>query len=442
MPRATGLIAIAICAAAALGVAPAQAAPECGIVAVRTALATNQLGSLRGCNADTIESNFRQLGLPVIRDGRADAGVDKGFVSDVRRDGKEIHLIISTGAPAPAPVPIAPAPAPIPPPVAPGPPTPDPPPPPPLPRPVSFSITDAAPAQEGQPITFHIIRTGDDGRAHDVGLDYPGNANLLVDHPRSFRFEPGDPSQKDLSLNTGTGLPGDGNHDVQVALVPTKGTEIGVPRLAKGTITDAPLPPPPANVIYQIKLDQPVARGGDLRFTVSRTGPLGPASLEYRVDQPAAMLAVDAVAPRIEFPEGKADVPLVVSAGQYLPCYDPPVVTLEDGKETNAAGSFTDPPSADACREHWPNWWDEFVDSFGPNLPLALAAAALGAAVLARMIWKPPIVPSCKIGLGMPSFQPIEDPVSRWPPFSADVVIEPGERSVTQPLPRVEPTDG
>jgi len=215
-----------------------------------------------------------------------------------------------------------------------------------------------------------------------------------------------------------------------------------VPRLGKATVTDAPLTPPPGTqepVSYSIVPDEAVPRGSDLTFTVTRTGPLGPASLEYRFEQPGTMTAVDAIPPRVEFPEGKADASLVITAGQYWKCEAPPVVTLEDGKGTYAAARFTNPPPP-SCAP--PPWWKRVLVWIGDNLPVALGGAALAGAVLTHLLWKPPIVPSCTINPGALSMLPLEQPASRWPKFAADVVIQPGECSVTQPLPKVEPADG
>lgn len=309
---------------------------------------------------------------------------------------------------------------------------------------VSFSISNADPVAEGKALIFHITRTGDDGQVHEVGLDYPKNANLLADHPRTFRFEPGEPSQRDLSLNTVSGLPGDGNHDVEVALVPTKGTEIGVPRVATGTITDVPLPPA---VNYGLQADPDAKREQNVSFTLTRTSPQTPAAVPYRVEQDASELTADAATPRqANFPGDELSTPIIIPAAQFSPCGGPLTVRLSqpDGTELSATAEFSE-PVPDWCNPPPPPpWWIILIDWMRVNIALVLGGIALIGGTIAHHIFKPPVEvePSLEIKPGAASFQPLEDPASRWPKFSADLTIEPGDFRVTQPLPRLEPDDG
>ena len=334
---------------------------------------------------------------------------------------------------------------------------------------VSFSIADAEPVEEGKAIVFHIVRAGDDGQAHEIGLDYPKNANLLVDHPRSFRFEPGEPSRRDLSLETVPGLPGDGNHDVEVALVPTKGTEIGVPRVGSGTITDIPLPATAAT--YRLQPDPNAKREQNVSFTLFRTSPQTPATVPYRVEQDGSELIADGAAPRqATFRGNELDTPIIIPAAQFSPCGGSLTVRLSqpDGTELSATAEFSE-PVPDWCNPPpRRSWWDMLIDDYGPDLVvLVLVGIALTGAAVAHFIFKPPVEagptpeppgsdggedplpetqadvqPSLEIKPGAAVFHPLEEPVSRWPKFSADVTIEPGDLYVTQPLPRLESDDG
>ena len=330
---------------------------------------------------------------------------------------------------------------------------------------VSFSIADAAPAEEGKPLTFRITRTGDDGRAHEVHVSV-GPENLVAEREKTVRFEPGDPAQKDVPFQTAPGLPGDGPHVVQALLDRVEETaSIGVPRAASGTINDVPLPPPPPKpVTYSITSNGPASRGTELHFTVTRSAPLGPAQLSYRVDREGFM-AETGFPLSVDFPEGEASVPLVVPSGEYSVCDGSVSVTLDDGAGTQAAAEFSDPPPGPPTCGTRTNWWDIFIEWLGPNAALVIGGVCFVGGIIAHHLLpkpsadrRPPVEdpadgerlsetqadvePSLEIKPGTASFRPLEEPVSRWPKFSADVTIEPGDLYVTQPLPRLEPDDG
>jgi len=448
MPRTIGLVAILMCAVvAAFGGASAQTvSPEACIQTARAVLANEGSPDFHGCPGKAAASLLRASHIEFRYDEQPVAGVTRGIVADQRQVDGVVHLIVSTGAAAPPPPPIPAAAVVVPPPAG----VPGaaaaavPPPPPAVSKPVSFSIADAVPAEEGKAIVFHITRTGDDGQAHEIGLDYPKNANLLVEHPRSFRFEPGEPSQRDLSLNTVPGLPGDGPHDVEVALVPTRGIEIGVPRVGTGTITDVPLPPQPT---YSITPDGPASREQDVSFTLTRTAPLTPATVPYRVEQDQNDLFADALnPPQAKFPEGERSTRIVIPAAQFSPCGGPLIVRLSqpEGTEISAAAEFSEPVPA-WCNPTPDPWWKRLLIWMQDNWPAVLGGVALIAGTVAHHILPRPTVdiePSLEIESGTASFQPLEEPASRWPKFGADVTIEPGDSYVTQPLPALEPDDG
>jgi hypothetical protein len=341
--------------------------------------------------------------------------------------------------------------------------------PPPAQRRVSFSIADAAPAEEGKPLTFRITRSGDDGRAHEVRLNYDKNPSLLVNPPPSIRFEPGEPAQKDLVLQTAPGLPGGGNNDVEVRISSADdGAFIGVPRVGTGTITDVPLPPA---VTYGLQADPNAKREQNVSFTLTRTGSLTPADVPYRVEQDQMDLFADAPSPpQARFLEGERSTQIIVPAAQFSPCGGSLTVRLSqpDGTELSATAEFSE-PVPDRCNPPpRRSWWDIMIDDYGLDLVvLVLVGIALTGAAVAHFIFKPPVEagptpeppvphgddnpmpetqadvePSLEINPGAASFQPLEEPVSRWPKFSADVTIEPGDSYVTQPLPALEPDDG
>ena len=305
MPRTIGLVAFVLCAAAAFAAAMAQpaAVDGCDRQAVEEMLVAGGIPNFRGCPVKYAHSRMRatfgdtyQVQLLEDRDA---AGFRSGTVTRQIREGRQVQLYYAA-RPAPAEA-AAPAPPPL---AVVGPPRPAPPPPPPPPPPaavipaaapgaavnpdrppvevyqnVSFSILDAAPVEAGKILIFRVNREGDDGRVHQVNLSYSGGG-LLVDPPQFIRFEPGDPSQKDLEVRTAAAQPGDGDNTVQVLLQPADdGSFIGVPRAASGIITETP--PPPTVVSYGIAADGSFSRGNDLLFTVSRTGPLVP--LSYRI---------------------------------------------------------------------------------------------------------------------------------------------------------------
>ena len=317
--------------------------------------------------------------------------------------------------------------------------------PPPAQRRVSFSIADAAPAEEGKPLIFRITRSGDDGRAHDVRFTYEKDPALLVDPPRSLRFEPGEPSQKDLVLQTAPGLPGDGQHEIQVLISSADdGAFIGVPRAATGTITDAPLPV----VTYQLQADPNAKREQNVSFTLTRTGSLTPADVPYRVEQDQGDLFADAPSPpQARFLEGEPSTQIIVPSGQFSPCGGSLTVRLSQPDETelSATAEFSE-PVPDWCNPPPPPppWWIILIDWMRVNIALVLGGIALIGGIIAHHIFKPPVEvePSLEIKPGAASFQPLEEPASRWPKFGADVTIEPGDSYVTQPLPALEPDDG
>ena len=328
---------------------------------------------------------------------------------------------------------------------------------------VSFSISNAAPVEEGEKLTFRITRSGDDGQAHEVHVSFDPR-NLVTVPEQILRFEPGDAAQKDLLVQTAPGLPGDGNHDVRALLDRVSDGTIGVPREATGTVTDVPLP---EKVTYGITSDGSADRGADLHFTVRRTGPLGPAKLPYSVAQDGATLTLDMQPqPAVEFAEDSDRAPLVVPGELYQVCGSPPWVTLQDGAETNAQAQFSNPPP-DYCRPP-PPWYDPIIKIFDPNdpkFPIVIVVIVLITGITTyRIIRKPrskagssgggaddgddlpksldDIEPSLEINPGPASFHALEEPASRWPKFTAEVTIEPGGFYVTQPLPRLEPDDG
>ncbi len=339
------------------------------------------------------------------------------------------------------------------------------PPPPAVSKPVSFSISNAEPADEGKPLTFPMSRSHDDKRDHEIRLYYEPDSSLLVNPPQSISLKPGENA---LVLQTAPGLPGGGNHTITVFIAPgDANTTIGV-RSASGTITDVPLPPRPT---YSITLDAAASRGTELRFTVTREGPRDRVRLTYSVTQDARTLKDAETEPAVEFPEGKDSATLVIPGNLYLPCGSEPVVTLSDSAGTQRAAEFSDPPAPDCPggggeeRKPWYQPFIEIIDDLGPNLALVLGGIAFIGGVIGHfLIPKPPIdppppmeqprdgerlpetqadvEPSLEIKPGAASFQPLEDPVSRWPKFSADVTIAPGDLYVTQPLPRLEPDDG
>jgi hypothetical protein len=316
---------------------------------------------------------------------------------------------------------------------------------PPAQRRVSFSIADSAPAEEGKPLTFRITRSGDDGRVHEVRLNYDKNPSLLVNPPPSIRFEPGEPAQKDLVLQTAPGLPGGGNNDVEVRISSADdGAFIGVPRVGTGTITDVPLPPA---VTYGLQADPNAKREQNVSFTLTRLGSLTPADVPYRVEQDQRDLFADAPSPpQARFLEGEPSTQIIVPAAQFSPCGGSLTVRLSqpDGTELSATAEFSE-PVPDWCNPPPPPpWWIILIDWMRVNIALVLGGIALIGGIIAHHIFKPPVEvePSLEIKPGAASFQPLEEPASRWPKFGADVTIEPGDSYVTQPLPALEPDDG
>lgn len=306
--------------------------------------------------------------------------------------------------------------------------------------PVIFSISDAAAVAEGKPLAFRVSRAGSDGRAHVIGLRYFPDTTLLLDPRSSIRFEADDPPQKDLVIQTAAGKPGDGEHRIEVLLGPAdQGATIGAQSAANGTITDAPETPPTPR--YSIVADGTVGRGTDIAFTLSRTGPLNAVRVPYRIAQEGALTAEDSVPPHVDFREGEQSTALVVPAGAYNECAGSVSVTVGDGAGTSASAIFNDDPP-ERCDPPPP--WERLLRWLGDHLPLVLGGTFI--ALLAALNWyfKPfaKVHPSCEIRPGPVAFRAFENPVSRWPEIKADVVIEPGELSVTQPLPRSERTDG
>jgi hypothetical protein len=299
---------------------------------------------------------------------------------------------------------------------------------------VTFSISNADPVDEGGTLVFQINRQGYDGQAHEVRFDYLDGTALLTGPKESMRFEPSDPSQKSLELQTVRGPPSDGEHVVRIRLQTNDdGAFIGEPSEGIGTIRDVP----PAT--YTIVPDGAFSRGNDLLFKVTRTSRFDPVQLSFRIIQDEAT-AVPEASDRVDFAEGAPEAPLIVPAGRYGKCGGDVTVTLEDGAATSASVSFSDLPPPECTQPPWPPpppWWLEY-------LPLLIGGFAFVTAVLLDMIIKPfvKVHPSCTVTPGAPAFQPLDQPVSRWPEIKADVTIIPGECSVPQPLPRLEQADG
>lgn len=464
MLRTFGLVAIALCAATAALSAQFGELPECDGQSVERALAVGRVPSIRGCTVsyaiDRISATFGQRYRVNVQQLGGPPGAKPITIVRQAQNGELIHLYAIASQSPPAPQPPQPANVQPPPIVQPPLSSPSPPPPPtpegpaevitavasgaavnPSPstgeiyRNVIFSILDAAPVEAGKTLVFVVRREGHDGQAHQVNFRYSGGG-LTIDPPPSMRFEPGDPSQKNLQVQTAAAQPGDGENRVHILLSSNDdGAFIGVPRSASGLITEAV--PPASPVTYRIAADGPFSRGKDLRFTVTRTGPLEPVQLPFRIVQGGASSAPDGSPDEVRFAEGQASAPLIVPASRYSVCGGEVTVVLDGGAVAGAR--FPEPPPPNQCGGPLPPppWWIEY-------LPLLLGGVALGTALMLDSIFKPfmTVHPSCTITPGALAFRPLEQPVSRWPEFGASVAMEPGDLQVTQPLPRSEPADG
>jgi len=312
-----------------------------------------------------------------------------------------------------------------------------------------FSIADAAPVPAGKPLSFKITRANNDKRAHQINLYYSGDG-ILVDPPASITFEVDDPDEKDVSVPTSPNQSSTADHQVRITMRPGSDGGVVTSPSAVGTITAPPPAEPPSGapkeepVRYAIQSLGAVTRGNDLRFTVSRTGPLGTVRIPYDFTQEGTATAMsEANPPAVEFREGEAATTLVIPSGQYANCGGNVTVTLAGG--TSAQGSFSDRPPQDCYPP--PPWWEVALDWMSRNLVLTLALAAavlIGSALGLARIFRPvpKVGSSCTIVPGKASLRPIGQPLSHWPEIRAEAELKDGRLSVTQPLPKLEPADG
>jgi hypothetical protein len=315
------------------------------------------------------------------------------------------------------------------------------------PRPASFSIHDAAAVREGDPLVFHIIRAGNDGRAHLIQVGYSGG-DLLVRSTVFIRFEPKDPADRELVLRTARGKPGDGDHTVRVELKLINDTaSIDSPGFATGAILGAPpatATPVTDTTAFKIMADGAARRGGEVSFTVWRKGPLDFTRLPYGVQQEGQLAVTPAVPLQIDFGPGEDHVRLAIRAGQYAECGGPLTVTLEDRSNTAATAIFANAPDPRCGGGEPLPWWVQVLRWIGNHLlPVLGGVLLLGAASL-NWYFRPfvRVRPSCEIAPGTPQFKAIDEPVCRWPQITAVAEMEPDDLRVTQPLPRSEQVNG
>lgn len=429
MPRTVGFVAIALLTAS-LGTAARAQVPSCDKDAILKDLHAGKFPWLVGCPIGFAPQANKRLDNRFKIDATPQpvAAVKPGMIIAQSQDGSLVRLTVAERPKEPTPTP---APGPNPGPTA---------------TAISFAISGAAPVQEGKPLVFKVTRSGDDGQAHQVRLEYRTGANLLVDPPPVVRFEAGDPPEKEVVVQTAPGQSGDGDHNVEVSLARADDVGIvGSPGSATATILDTPKPPA-VPVAYKIAFDgPPVNRGSDLHFTVTRTGPLSALRLEYKLEGGDGELVVESPTPRyVDFGQGVDRASLTIASDQYGVCGNPPSVILADGAGTRALAQFADPPPRGCGEEPPVPWWQLILIWLRDHPELVAGAVVVAAAAGLAWYFRPfiRVTPSCDLKAGGVGFEALEAPVSRWPEIHAEVVLEPGELSVTQPLPRSEGPNG
>lgn len=391
---------------------------RCNLKVIAVTIRNGQTPNVAGCDLQSLFNNLREAGLTPRLDREANSSVDRGAVSRLAIEGDGAIIYVSAGAPPPTP-----------------PPPPEPPPPegptgavaPPKPR---FIISAPPSVQEGDRVTLTVRREGSDGQAHRLQF-ITDRTELLKAAIPPITLEP-NVDELPFSVATAWGEPGDGVHELKIAIAADESGEGGEP--VSVTITDAP----PNS--YAIESSANVRRGDAIEFTISRSGPLRPDRLEFDFVQDASVIRPQGVLHPLSFQEGDAALSLTLPAGSYLPCQTPPVLTLKLETPVSGSASFADPPP-DYCnvlppRKFPPPWWP---------IPVVIIVA-VGTAYVLRKPWAPTpppaLYPTWDIEAGAPAFAAEVPKIPGWPRFSTRTTLEWGGASLPDPLPTAEKKDG
>lgn len=299
--------------------AQSPALADCNLRGAEASLKAGHAPDFRGCFPGAVTRLLRQFDYQV-RETPDDRNpeVERGIVTGHDRKGRLFTLRVSSSAGhSPAPPPIT-APAPD-------------------AEAVTFSISGAPTAIEGEDLTYRIERNGNDGRPHRLTLSYsdPG----LLDNPPDMVVV--EPSQEAVSLQLRTIVtPGDeGMRSLTVRLMDVSGgASIGPERSAHGFIEDNLKPPS-----YAVRPEGIVNRGDPIRFVVLRNGAPAASDIEYGISQGGVPLRADGARRLIHFAEGSTARPITVLPRVYDPCGGTVSVTLlgAPGISTRAVAPFS-----------------------------------------------------------------------------------------------------
>jgi hypothetical protein len=398
MLRTAAFLLLACWVASDSGFASAQPGTpdKCGYIAIVTAIRGGQTPDVSGCDFIPVYRNLQEAGLRPTRDEVADAAVERGQVSRIAVQDNSAIIYVSTGAP---------------------------------PKP-SFTISAPQKVQEGDKLTLTVRRDGNDNQAHRLEF-ITDRTELLTEVIPPLVFEPAADEQS-FTVATAWGQPGDGVHELRIAIAADESGEGGEP--ISVTITDAP---PNA---YAIEPLATVRRGDAIEFRISRSGPLRPDSLEFDFVQDGAVIQPAGMQHPLNFDEGNDTISLTLPVGSYSPCRMPPTLTLRLETPVSGSASFVDQPPS-YCAEpppptFPPPWW-----------PIPVAIITLIGIVYTVSKYWPPITPpvlypTWDIEVGVPAAAADLPQIPGWPRFSIRTTLEWGGASLPDPLPLAEKKDG
>ena len=366
---------------------------KCSYATILDAIHANQVPDVAGCEFITIYRNLQEAGLRPTREDVPDATVQTGLVSR-----------ITTEAPATIFVSIGPPPRP------------------------KFTMGTAATVEEGGRLTISVLRQGNDDRSHDIRF-ITDRTELLTEPISPITFPPSSDEQI-FEITTAAGKPGDGDQALRIQLATDEGAEVGDP--ATVTITDAPA------ASFAVTASENVQREAAVAFTITRSGPLRPADVEFDFVQDNNLFEPAGMEHPLRFAEGEASKVLTLPANSYSPCRTPTLI-LRLEPPVQASPTFAN-PAPDYCREtpppppQFPPWW-----WWIPACVIGIPAAGY----IIRKIWPPTptpplLYPTWEAELIEPSGETSVPTIPGWPRFAARTEIEWGGTSLPEPLPIAE----
>lgn len=215
----------------------------------------------------------------------------------------------------------------------------------------------------GQPLRVEVVRQSRDGRPHDFRLAIEPEG-LVPISPLTLIIDDAEDSIS-TELETVADPPGSGPHTMRLLLYPGESKpEIGIPRSAAITVTEAP-PATPSS--YAVEAPTAVERGQEVTFTVTRQVGVGDERVAYDIVQDGNVIAAGEVA----FDAGNA--PQTVDFSSYSECSGPLSIVLPDvAGQPGAEAQFTSPVPeycyAEPPSDPW--WWPWILIGLIPGVGL------------------------------------------------------------------------